>query len=111
LRHRSGRVTRIDGAISGTPFLALVLGYLGYLRRETMLVPRTAALCGHDPRALRTGADVLVLRSIHPTVEAAEAVIRAPERVPLLTETRAAGACFASSASRSQPDRLISCPQ
>jgi hypothetical protein len=76
LRHQSGRVARIDGAISGTPFfLALLPGYLGYLWQEAMMVLRTAALYGHHPGALRTGAEMLALRGIHPTVEAARAAI------------------------------------
>ena len=84
LRHQSGRVARIDGAISGTPFfLALVPGYLGYLWQEAMMVLRTAALYGHDPGALRTGAEMLTLRGIHPTVEAAHAAIKQVDATPL----------------------------
>lgn len=84
LRHRSGRVARIDGAISGTPFfLALVPGYLGYLWQEAMMVLRTAALYGHDPGALRTGAQMLALRGIHPSVEAAQAAIEHVDATPL----------------------------
>jgi hypothetical protein len=84
LRHQSGRVARIDGAISGTPFfLALVPGYLGYLWQEAMMVLRTAALYGHDPCALRTGAELLALRGIHPTVDAAQAAIEHVDATPL----------------------------
>ena len=84
LRHQSGRVARIDGAISGTPFfLALVPGYLGYLWREAMMVLRTAALYGHDPGALRTGAEMLTLRGIHPSVDAAQAAIEHVDASPL----------------------------
>lgn len=84
LRHQSGRVARIDGAISGTPFfLALVPGYLGYLWQEARMVLRTAALYGHDPGALRTAAEMLTLRGIHPTVEAAQAAIEQVDATPL----------------------------
>jgi hypothetical protein len=84
LRHQSGRFARIDGAISGTPFfLALVPGYLGYLWQEAMLALRTAALYGHDPRSLRAGAEILALRGIHPSVEAAQAAIQQVDATPL----------------------------
>lgn len=76
LRHESGRIARIDGAISGTPFfLALVPGYLGYLWQEARMVLRTAALYGRDPRELRAAAEMLALRGIHPTVDAAQAAV------------------------------------
>lgn len=84
LREQSGRVARVDGAISGTPFfLALVPGYLGYLWQEAMMVLRTAALYGHDPGALRTGAEMLTLRGIHPSAEAAQAAIEHVDATPL----------------------------
>jgi hypothetical protein len=78
LRTQSAKVARIDGAISGTPFLiALVPGYLGYLWQEGRMVLRTAALYGRDPRELETSAEVLALRGVHPTVDAArEALLR-----------------------------------
>jgi hypothetical protein len=67
LRAQSARVARIDGAITGTPFLiALVPGYLGYLWQEGRMVLRTAALWRHDPRELETSAVVLALRGVHP---------------------------------------------
>jgi hypothetical protein len=84
LRHQSGRIARVDGAISGTPFfLALVPGYLGYLWQEAMLVLRTAALYGHDPRSPRAGAEILALRGIHQSVEAAQAAIESVDAKPL----------------------------
>ena len=36
---------------------------------------RTAALYGRDPRELRTCAEMLALRGVHPDVEAAEAAL------------------------------------
>jgi hypothetical protein len=76
LRIQAARVARIDGAVSGTPFLlALVPGYLAYLREEGRMVLRTAALYGRDPRALETTAELLALRGVHPTVGAARAAL------------------------------------
>lgn len=67
LRAQSAQVARIDGAITGTPFLvALVPGYLGYLWQEGRMVLRTAALYGRDPRELDTSAAVLALRGVLP---------------------------------------------
>ena len=55
LRTQTAQVARIDGAVSGTPFLiALIPGYLSYLREEGRMVLRTAALYGRDPRELET---------------------------------------------------------
>ena len=72
LRTQTAQVARIDGAVSGTPFLiALIPGYLSYLREEGRMVLRTAALYGRDPRELETSAEALVLRGAHPTVDVA----------------------------------------
>ena len=76
LRTQSAHVARIDGAISGTPFfIALVPGYLTYLQQEMRMTLRTAALYGRDPGDLRTSAEMLALRGVHPDVEAAEAAL------------------------------------
>ena len=76
LRTHSAHVARIDGAISGTPFfIALVPGYLTYLQQEMRMTLRTAALYGRDPRDLRTSAEMLALRGVHPDVETAEAAL------------------------------------
>ena len=76
LRTQSAHVARIDGAISGTPFfIALVPGYLTYLQQEMRMTLRTAALYGRDPQDLRTSAEMLALRGVHPDVEAAEAAL------------------------------------
>src|SRR5204862_7346661 len=73
LRIRSAQIARIDGAISGTPFfIALVPGYLSYLWQEMRMTMRTAALYGRDLRTLRTGAEMLALRGVHPDVGSAE---------------------------------------
>ncbi len=76
VRTQTAQVARIDGAVSGTPFLiALVPGYLAYLWQEGVMERRIAALYGHDPSALETSAQVLVLRGVHPTVDAARATL------------------------------------
>ncbi len=84
LRMQAAQVARIDGAVAGTPFLiALVPGYLSYLREEGRMVLRTAALYGRDPRDLETSAEVLVLRGVHPTTDAASAALENVRDVPL----------------------------
>src|SRR5450755_1715955 len=84
LRTQAARVARIDGAVAGTPFLiALVPGYLAYLREEGRMVLRTAALYGRDPRELETTAEVLALRGVHPTVDAARAALKQVRDSPL----------------------------
>ena len=84
LRTQTAHLARIDGAVSGTPFLiALIPGYLAYLRQEGRMVLRTAALYGHDPRELGTTAEVLTLRGVHPTVEVARAELEKVRDVPL----------------------------
>jgi hypothetical protein len=84
LRTQSAQIARIDGAITGTPFLiALVPGYLGYLWQEGRMVLRTAALYGRDPRELETSAAVLALRGVHPTVDAAREALLGVRDLPL----------------------------
>jgi hypothetical protein len=84
LRTQTAQVARIDGAVSGTPFLiALIPGYLSYLREEGRMVLRTAALYGRDPRELQTSAETLVLRGVHPTVEVAREALENVRDVPL----------------------------
>ena len=76
LRIQTAQVARIDGAVSGTPFLiALAPGYLAYLWQEGVMERRIAALYGSDPRELDTSASILVLRGVHPTVDAARAAL------------------------------------
>jgi len=76
LRTDSAKVAAIDGAVAGTPFLiALVPGYLLYLRQEARMLLRTAALYDRDPRELETAAEMLALRGVHPTVDDARAAL------------------------------------
>ncbi|MBV8956189.1 MAG: hypothetical protein JO179_18770 [Solirubrobacterales bacterium] len=84
LRIRSAHIARIDGAISGTPFfLALVPGYISYLWQEMRMTMRIAALYERDLRALRTAAEMLALRGVHPNVEGAEAALVAVQETPM----------------------------
>ena len=84
VRIQTAQVARIDGAVSGTPFLiALVPGYLAYLWQEGVMERRIAALYGRDPRRLDTCAQILVLRGIHPTVNVARAELLKVRDAPL----------------------------
>jgi hypothetical protein len=84
LRVQTAEVARIDGAVSGTPFLiALVPGYLAYLQQEGRMLLRTSALYDRDPSDLRTSAEVLALRGVHPSVDAAHAALLAVRDTPL----------------------------
>jgi hypothetical protein len=78
LRIQSAQIARIDGAVSGTPFLvALVPGYLMYLWQEMKMTLRTAALYGRDLDDPKMAAEMLALRQVHPTVEDAEGALAA----------------------------------
>ena len=84
LRTDSAKIAAIDGAIAGTPFLiALVPGYLVYLRQEARMLLRIAALYDRDPRALETAAEMLALRGVDPTVDAARTALLAVQDAPL----------------------------
>ena len=84
VRIQTAQVARIDGAVSGTPFLiALVPGYLAYLWQEGVMERRIAALYGSDPREVETCARTLVLRGVHPTIEAARKALQTVAETPL----------------------------
>jgi hypothetical protein len=84
LRMHTAQVARIDGAISGTPFLiALVPGYLTYLWQEMHMTMRTAALYGRDLGSLRTAAEMLALRGVHSDVGSAEAALLSVKEQPM----------------------------
>jgi len=83
LRTKSAHIARVDGALSGTPFMAaLVPAYMAYLWQEGRMVLRTAALYGRDPSQLSTSAETLVLRGVHPTVEVAVAELTKVRDMP-----------------------------
>ena len=78
------KVAAIDGAVAGTPFLiALIPGYLLYLRQEARMLLRTAALYDRDPRDLETAAEMLALRGVHPTVDDVRSALLPVRDVPL----------------------------
>ena len=84
LRLQTAQIARIDGAISGTPFLiALVPGYLTYLYQEMRMTLRTAALYGRDLRELKTAGEMLALRGVHPDVKTAEAALSGVLSTPM----------------------------
>ena len=84
VRTDSAKVAAVDGAVAGTPFLiALVPGYLLYLRQEARMLLRTAALYGRDPRELETTAEMLALRGVHPTVDAARSALLPVRDTPM----------------------------
>ena len=83
-RIHCAQVARVDGVVAGTPFLfALVPGYLAYLRQETWMGVRTAALYGHDPASLQTAAQMLFLRGVHRSVDAAEEALSRVRDTPM----------------------------
>ena len=92
LRQHSAHVARIDGAISGTPFfIALVPGYLTFLLQEMRMTLRTAALYDRDPSTMRTAAEMLALRGVHPDADTAQAALEAVRATPMpgkVTERR-----------------------
>lgn len=90
LRTQSAKIARVDGAVAGTPFfIALVPGYVSYLWQEARMGLRTAALFGRDPTTMRTAAEMLALRGVHPTVEQAEGALReVAEDPPPVTQRR-----------------------
>jgi hypothetical protein len=85
LRHQTLLVSRVDGAVSGTPFfIALVPAYVAFLWTQTRMVLRIAALYGHDPTNPRIAAELLALRGVYPSVpEAAAALERIGEQPPV----------------------------
>lgn len=84
LRIQTAQVARIDGAISGTPFLiALAPGYVAYLWQEMRMTLRTAALYDRDPADPRTAAEMLALRGVHPDVDTAQASLAAVRATPV----------------------------
>jgi hypothetical protein len=69
-------VSRIDGAVSGTPFfVALVPAYVAFLWAQARMVMRIAALHGRDPSAPAMAAELLALRGVYPTVADAAAAL------------------------------------
>ena len=81
---QSARIARIEGAVAGTPFYAaLIPGYINYLWQELRMTLRLAALYGRDPAAASTAAEMLWLRGMYPSLQAAEAGLLAVQAARL----------------------------
>ena len=84
VRTQSARAAAIEGAVAGSPFLiALVPGYVAYLRQEARMLLRTSALYDRDPRELEATAEMLALRGVHPTIDAARSALLEAQHVPV----------------------------
>ena len=82
VRLDSLRISRVDGAVSGTPFLiALVPAYCAVLWQQVRMTLRIAAISGRDPRAPEVAAELLALRGVHATPDIAAASLRELESV------------------------------
>jgi len=76
LRRSTLVVSRVDGAVAGTPFfVALVPAYVTFLWAQVRMVLRIAALHGRDPSDPRIGAEVLALRGVYLSVDDAQAAL------------------------------------
>jgi hypothetical protein len=74
MRHDLLAFSRINGALSGTPFfIALVPAYLSVLSEQARTALRIGALHGCDPGAPQRPAEMLVFLDVYPDVKAAEA--------------------------------------
>lgn len=81
LRPRVERFARINGALSGTPFLiALVPAYVSVLWHEARMVMCIAALNGRDPREAEFAGELLALRGLYETPDEAMEALAALER-------------------------------
>jgi hypothetical protein len=74
MRHDLLAFSRINGALSGTPFfIALVPAYVSVLREQARTALRIGALHGRNPGAPQRPAEMLVFLDVYPNVPAAEA--------------------------------------
>ena len=93
MRTSAAHFARTNGALAGTPFLiALVPAYVSVMWEQARMVMRVAALNGRDPREPRFAAEVLSLRGLYETPDAAaEALSRldSEKRVVSTTGARA----------------------
>jgi hypothetical protein len=80
VHHQTVGTTRIDGAISGSPFLiAFVPAYVAMLWEQARMALRMAALHGRDTRDRDVAAELLWLRGGHGSLDAARAAIAVAE--------------------------------
>jgi hypothetical protein len=76
VRTQAVRITRIDGAISGSPFfIALVPAYVAMLWEQARMALRMAAIHHRDPRDPAIVAELLWLRGMHPSIEDAQTAV------------------------------------
>ena len=76
VRAQAVHITRIDGAVSGCPFLvALVPAYVAALWEQARMALRIAALNHRDPRDPAMVAELLWLRGVHPSLEDAQSAV------------------------------------
>jgi hypothetical protein len=89
LRHDTIVMSRVNGAVAGTPFfVALLPAYLSFLWAQARMVMRIAALHGRDPTAPGMAAEILVLRGIYPDTESAQHVLDHLDEKPSKAERR-----------------------
>jgi hypothetical protein len=78
IQSRAVGITRIDGAISGTPFLiALVPAYVTMLWEQARMALTIAALHGRDTRNPAVAAELLWLRGAQPDLKGAQSALDA----------------------------------
>jgi hypothetical protein len=81
VHQRAVQVARIDGAISGCPFfIALVPAYVAMLWEQARMALRIAALYGNEPGGTELAAELLWLRGVQPSLEAARNAVDAAGR-------------------------------
>lgn len=74
---RGVRTSVVEGSFLGGPFMALLpIAFCGALLAQVRMVLELAALSGRDPGDETVVADLLVIQSVHPTVEQAEEALR-----------------------------------
>jgi len=89
MRHDLLAFSRINGALSGTPFfIALVPAYVSVLREQARTALRIGALHGRDPGAPERPAELLVFLDVYPNVPAAEDSL---ERIRLPSANESSG--------------------
>jgi hypothetical protein len=83
VRAQAALIARVDGAVSGTPFLmALVPAYVAVLWEQARMVLRIAALMGHNLDAPELPAELLALRGVYPSTAEAAAALKSLPKEP-----------------------------
>jgi hypothetical protein len=88
LRTAAVGFARTNGALAGTPFLtALVPAYMSVLWEQARMTMKIAALNGRDPREPLCAAEILYLRGIYTTPEAAAGALARLDAEPATAES------------------------